>query len=115
MRETLVFGKFAGIHCPGVRMPLPRKSIGFFLCACLVALAAADSSTRYSIDSQKSKIEIQVAREGFFKAFGHDHLVTAPQFSGEVRVDQAKLGDSSVNLTIDAKSLTVVDPGESEK
>src|SRR5215813_2260905 len=98
MREILVFGKFAGIHCPGVRMLLPRKSIGFFLCAGLVALAAAaDSSTRYSIDSQRSKIEIQVAREGFFKAFGHDHLVSAPQFSGEVRVDQAKLGDSSVN------------------
>ena len=116
MRETLVFRKFAGIHCPGVRMPLPRKSIGFFVSAGLVALAAvADSSARYSIDLQKSKIEIQVAREGFFKAFGHDHLVSAPQFSGEIRMDRAKLEQSSVNLTIDAKSLTVVDPGESAK
>ncbi|HJZ63410.1 MAG TPA: YceI family protein [Candidatus Acidoferrum sp.] len=97
-------------------MALLQKFITFFVSSGLVALAvAADSSTRYSIESQKSKIEIQVAREGFFKAFGHDHLLSAPQFSGEIRLDQAKLEESSVNLTIDAKSLTVVDPGESEK
>src|SRR5215813_2041575 len=97
-------------------MALLQKFITFFVSSGLVALAvAADSSTRYSIESQKSKIEIQVAREGFFKAFGHDHLLSAPQFSGEIRLDQAKLEESSVSLTIDAKSLTVVDPGESEK
>jgi polyisoprenoid-binding protein YceI len=97
-------------------MTLPQKSIAFLVSAGILAFAAAaNSPTQYLIDSQKSKIEIQVAREGFFKAFGHDHLVSASRFSGEIRMDQAKLDESSVNLTIDAKSLTVVDPGESEK
>src|SRR5215471_1795064 len=96
-------------------MARSQALVAFFVSAGMSAFSAADSPVRYSIDSQKSKIEIQVAREGFLKAFGHDHLVSAPQFSGEVRVDQAKLEESSVNLTIDAKSLTVVDPGESDK
>ena len=76
---------------------------------------AADSRTAYTIDSKNSKIEIQVAREGFFKAFGHDHLVSATQFSGEVQFNSAKVEGSSVSFTIDAKSMAVVDPGESEK
>jgi len=97
-------------------MALLHKFIAFFVSIGLLALpAAASTPAQYSIDSQKSKIEIQVAREGFFKAFGHDHLVSAPQFSGAIRMDPAKLEESSVNLTIEAKSLTVVDPGESDK
>lgn len=74
-----------------------------------------ESREAYVIDSQKSKIDVQVAREGFFKAFGHDHLVSAKEFSGEVQLDSAKLENSSVSFTIEAKSLAVVDPGESEK
>lgn len=96
-------------------MMLLQKLFTFLVGTSLLASALADSPARYSINPQKSKIEIQVAREGFLKAFGHDHLVSAPQFSGEIRMDRAKLEESSVNLTIDAKSLAVVDPGESEK
>lgn len=81
----------------------------------ILAVAGADSRAAYSIDSKNSKVEIHVAREGFLKAFGHDHLVSATLFSGDVRLDVTKLQDSSVSLTVDSKSLTVVDPGESEK
>jgi len=94
-----------------------RKFAAFLMSIALPMLAAVGAHPRaaYTIDSKNSKVEIHVAREGFFKAFGHDHLVSATQFSGEVQLDTAKLEDSSVSLTIDAKSLTVVDPGESEK
>jgi polyisoprenoid-binding protein YceI len=71
--------------------------------------------TTYSIDNQKSKIEIQVARDGFLKAFGHDHLVSATQFAGEVKMDPAKIEDSSVSFIVETASLKVIDPGESEK
>jgi polyisoprenoid-binding protein YceI len=74
-----------------------------------------ESHQAYVVDSQKSKIEVQVAREGFFKAFGHDHLISAKEFSGDVQFDSARLENSSVSFTIEAKSLAVVDPGESEK
>ena len=98
-------------------MMLMRKFAAFLMSIALPMLAAVGAHPRaaYTIDSKNSKVEIHVAREGFFKAFGHDHLVSATQFSGEVQLDTAKLEDSSVSLTIDAKSLTVVDPGESEK
>ena len=88
--------------------------------ALLLALSApvafnAESKTTYSIDSTKSKIEIQVAKDGFFKAFGHDHLVSATKFSGSVQLAAAKMEESSVSFTADAGSLRVIDPGESEK
>ena len=88
--------------------------------ALLLALSApvafnAESRTTYSIDSAKSKIEIQVAKDGFFKAFGHDHLVSATKFSGGVRLVAAKMEESSVSFAADADSLRVIDPGESEK
>jgi polyisoprenoid-binding protein YceI len=98
-------------------MTAPRK-LALFLMAATMGYPVAhgvESHEAYVIDSQKSKIEVQVAREGFFKAFGHDHLISAKEFSGEVQLDSAKLENSSVSFTIEAKSLAVVDPGESEK
>ncbi len=96
----------------------PAQKFAVFLLAAATTVpvgGATDSRTLYTIDSQKSKLEIQVAREGFFKAFGHDHLVSAKEFSGEVQLDSAKLENSSVSFTVEAKSLAVLDPGESEK
>lgn len=93
-----------------------QKFVTLLAMAAIIPISrGADSRAAYTIDSQKSKIEIQVAREGFFKAFGHDHLVSATQFSGEVQLNAAKPDDSSVSFLVEAKSLVVVDPGESEK
>ena len=88
--------------------------------ALLLALSApvafnAESKATYSIDSTKSKIEIQVAKDGFFKAFGHDHLVSTTHFSGSVRLAESKMEESFVTFTAEANSLRVIDPGESEK
>jgi polyisoprenoid-binding protein YceI len=60
-------------------------------------------------------MEIHVGKEGAFKAFGHDHLIAAKQVSGDAKFDPQKPDQSSVRLKIPAKSITVVDPGESEK
>jgi len=93
------------------------KRFAKFLLAVLSVPVAGGADTRvaYKIDSEKSKIQIQVAREGFFKAFGHDHLVSAARFCGEVQLDARKIENSSVSFTVQAESLAVVDPGESEK
>jgi polyisoprenoid-binding protein YceI len=69
----------------------------------------------YRIDSAASKLEINVYKEGMFKAFGHDHLIAAKDISGEVRFSAQKIDESSVRLTIPTKTITVIDPGESEK
>src|SRR6266481_1080447 len=75
----------------------------------------AQGNAPYSIDPAQSKLEIHVYKEGVFKAFGHDHLIAAKQLSGQVQLDPQKIDQSSVRLHVPAKSLTVDDPGESEK
>ena len=86
-----------------------------FLATAAAPTFSADARTIYKIDSTKSKIEIHVAKDGFLKAFGHDHLISATQFSGDVQVNASKMEDSTVSFTADSASLRVIDPGESEK
>ena len=92
-----------------------EKPLALFLFALFALPTTPATRTSYSIDPQLSKIEIQVARDGFLKAFGHDHLVSATQYSGEIQFDAAKLEESLVAFTVESSSLKVVDPGESEK
>src|ERR1700730_4041122 len=75
----------------------------------------AQEKAAYSIAGAQSKLEIHVSKEGAFKAFGHDHLIAAKEIFGEAQVDVQKIEASTVRLQIATKSLTVVDPGESEK
>ena len=75
----------------------------------------AAAQITYSFDAAGNTVEINVYREGFFKAFGHDHLVAARDFSGSVHFDADKIENSSVTLRVVSNSLTAVDPGESEK
>jgi polyisoprenoid-binding protein YceI len=77
--------------------------------------AFAQGSASYSIDPQQSKMEIHVGKEGAFKAFGHDHLIEAKQVSGQAQFDPQNIDQSSVRLQVPTKSITVIDPGESEK
>lgn len=93
-----------------------RFPIAFCLLFLTIAGAfGADTKTTYAIDSAKSKIEIQVAKDGFLKPLGHDHLVVASQFAGEVQVNAARMEESSVSFSADTNALRVMDPGESEK
>jgi polyisoprenoid-binding protein YceI len=76
---------------------------------------AAQEKTVYSIDHAKSKLEINVYKAGLFKAFGHDHLINAGEISGRVEFDAQKIENSSVSVKVVAKSLSVIDLGESDK
>jgi polyisoprenoid-binding protein YceI len=75
----------------------------------------AQGSQPYSVDTAQSKVEINVYKEGVFKAFGHDHLIAAKELSGQVQFDPQKMDQSAVRLKLPTKSITVIDPGESEK
>jgi polyisoprenoid-binding protein YceI len=68
----------------------------------------------HGVNSEKSKLHISVSEEGLFKAFGHDHLISANKVSGSVQFNEQTLEDASIDLTVKAHSLTVVDPGESD-
>jgi len=58
---------------------------------------------------------VDVFRGGLFKALGHDHTIAARRFSGTVQFDPRKLRDSSISLSIESSSLTVLDPRVPEK
>ena len=69
----------------------------------------------YGIDAAASRIELSVYKEGILRIFGHDHLIAAKDFAGSVHFVASRVSDSSVNLNIEAGSLTVLDPDTSEK
>jgi len=75
-----------------------------------VALWAADSGTEKEIDGQKSVVTVRVFKTGLFSAFAHDHEISAP-------IQQGKFSESdrSVDLTVDARQMRVVDKDASEK
>jgi polyisoprenoid-binding protein YceI len=81
----------------------------------VLAGARPGNFTPYTLDRKQSKLEIQVFREGFLKAFGHDHVISATELSGQIQLAQPNLTESSVTFVVETSSLVVVDPGESEK
>ena len=96
---------------------MKRQWVGLLVGLSLSACAAAQAKTNpaFRVNSEKSKIEISVYREGLFKAFGHDHLIAAKEVSGRALLDEAMPERSSAALTVLTNSLTVIDPGESDK
>lgn len=95
---------------------MKQRSVFLFLVLLLFSRAGAQaSSTReYTIRPGKSKLQISVYKQGVFKAFGHNHLVSANNISGRVLFNEKMPADSSVELTVQAASLSVIDPGESD-
>lgn len=80
----------------------------------MTATPRAFSST-YEIVVPDSTIEVGVFRGGLLKVFGHDHLIAAKEFSGTARFDPDRMEESSLELTVAAGSLDVLDTGLSEE
>lgn len=94
-----------------------KKSVAAILVLASGAVAnpRPGNFTPYTLDRKQSKLEIRVYREGFLKAFGHDHLISATQLSGQMQLAQPNVAESSVTFVVETPSLVVVDPGETEK
>ena len=80
-----------------------------------VAAPPARSGDVYIFDAAQSQVGVAVSSGGVFGIFGHDHSLVARHFSGVIQYDAARLGGSSVTLSIESKSLAVLDPNASEK
>jgi polyisoprenoid-binding protein YceI len=78
--------------------------------------AQSPAPSVYTINPARSRIGLTVSRSGLLKMIGHDHAIAATSFAGQVRYDPENIGNSSVQINIDAGSLAVLeDPGVSEK
>ena len=74
------------------------------------ALWAADAGTPRDIDIHNSVMTVRVSKSGLFSAFGHEHDVSAP-------IQQGRFSETnqSVDLTVDARQMRVMDKDVSEK
>jgi polyisoprenoid-binding protein YceI len=89
-------------------------------CAILAAPRQAQPGAA-EIDTAHSTITIHVFKTGLFSALGHNHEISAPIESGNVRdkvqekvQDNAQPpGNPSVELRVDARKLRVLDPDAS--
>jgi len=73
-------------------------------------LWAADAPAGAAIDPQKSSITVRVFKAGVFSAFGHEHEISAPMQQGSFTENPG-----SVELTVDARRMRVMDKGIYEK
>lgn len=73
-------------------------------------LWAADSSAPREIDTRNSALTVRVFKSGLLSAFGHEHEISAP-------IQQGRVSESnrSVDVTVDARQLRVMDTDVSEK
>jgi polyisoprenoid-binding protein YceI len=62
----------------------------------------------YLIDPAASSFTVQAFAEGLFSAFGHDPVIDIKDFSGEAQFAPGRFENASLNLTIRADSLVVV-------
>jgi len=70
---------------------------------------------QYTLDPKASEIVVHVGKAGLFRFAGHEQDVVAGTFRGKVNVDPEQIGQSSVELTVDAASLRVTGRGESAR
>lgn len=86
------------------------KRTVFMAAASLVCVMGA-SAQQHNIDTQNSTLTIHVGKTGVFSGFGHEHEVHAPIHSGTADTGS----HPAVELRVDARTLSVIDKGESEK
>jgi polyisoprenoid-binding protein YceI len=75
-----------------------------------VALWAADAVAPKTIDTDRSVMTVRVFKAGLFSVFGHEHEISAPIQQGSLTE-----GNPSVELTVDARKLRVMDKEVSDK
>lgn len=67
-----------------------------------------EAQATYAIDAGASRFTVRAFAGGLLSALGHNPTVGIREFSGEVRIDLAAVERSSLLVTVDAASLTVI-------
>ncbi len=84
------------------------------VCAAVLALTVgvwgADAAGPSEINSRQSVMTVHVLKSGMFSAFGHEHEISAPIQQGTLNEKER-----TVELTVDARKMMVMDKDVSEK
>lgn len=73
-----------------------------------MSFEAAARVAHYRFDPAASTFTVQAFAEGLLSAFGHDPVIGVKDFQGEAAFSPGTFENASVNLTVNAKSLTVI-------
>jgi polyisoprenoid-binding protein YceI len=73
---------------------------------------AAAATTTFAVDASASSVLAHVGKTGIVSFAGHEHDVVARSLRGEVVADFDDLPRSSVDISVNARSLTVADRDE---
>ena len=73
----------------------------------------AAAARTFAVDGEASSVLIHVGKTGIGSFAGHDHDAVAQAVTGEVISDFDDLSRSSLNVTVDAKSLKITDRDQS--
>ncbi len=76
----------------------------------LFAPGARGESTAYTVDTERSRLRLELGRAGLLKMLGHDHTIEAPVAQGRIEADSSDLARSRVTLRFEARRLAIV-PG----
>src|SRR6185295_8940437 len=71
--------------------------------------AALGADRRLEVDPSRSTLTFKAYKDGWFSSLGHDHTIAARGFAGAVLLG-GTLEASSVTLTVDTRTLDVLDP-----
>ena len=77
--------------------------------AFLFAAAITLNAQVRELDPARSSFTVRVFKSGLFSAFAHNHEIRAPLAAGTIQ------DESSVELSVDARQLRVLDPDRPEK
>lgn len=69
----------------------------------------APTNLRYRIDSGQSRFIVRAFVGGLLSSFGHDHTIAIREFTGEANLTPNTVAPASMQMTIKANSLVVVD------
>jgi polyisoprenoid-binding protein YceI len=88
---------------------IARLTVALMLLSVEPALAARRT---YSIDSKASSVQAHVGKTGIGSFAGHEHQILAPSLQGEVNADFDDLPKSTVEVLVNARTMTVSEEGE---
>jgi len=59
----------------------------------------------YSIDKNESELIVRLYKNGIFSGFGHDHIISAREFSGSVEFDEVDITKFKISVEVPASSI----------
>lgn len=73
------------------------------------AMISPADGARYRIDASQSRFIVRAFAGGFLSAFAHDHTIAIREFTGEAAFTYGTVAPASLQMTIQAGSLAVID------